>query len=162
MVVERKPNIEITAEIINRHDGIDGRHETSSMAFEPENNIPPVGEPPPERTVERWVPDSGCSQFMTPSADYVVNYRGSGGIVRIADSRVRAIEGIQILPMRFWSGKDCVRIILLNVACVPLLGNILLSMRTIANRGHKYIRGNDGRTLHPKTGRLFLVLRYKN
>ena len=50
-----------------------------------ENNVPPVGELPPETTVEIWVADSGGLKFMTPSSDCMVNYREDGGVVRTAD-----------------------------------------------------------------------------
>ena len=71
------------------------------MTVEMENIVPPVGELPPEPTVERWVADSGCSQFMTPSADYMINYREGGGTVRVADDRAMAIEGIGMFPNSF-------------------------------------------------------------
>ena len=41
---------------------------------------------------------------MTPSADYMANYRKGGSIVRIADGRAMPIEGTGNLPMSFWSG----------------------------------------------------------
>ena len=116
------------------------------MAVEVEKNIPPVSELPPEGTIERWVTDSGCSRFMTPSADYRVNYREGGGAVRIADDRVMPIEGIGNLPMSFGSGKDWLKVIIPNVAHVPLLGYNLLSLKMMADRGHKYVgdkRGGD-------------------
>ena len=91
------------------------KEKSAVMAVDIENNIPPVGELPPESTVERWVADSGCSRFMTPSADYM------RGFVRIADDCAMPIEGIENLPMSFWSGKDWVQVILPNVAHVPLL-----------------------------------------
>ena len=58
------------------------------MAVEFEKKkVPPVGELPQESTVERWIADSGCSRFMLPSADYMVNYREDGGVVRIVNDR---------------------------------------------------------------------------
>ena len=47
---------------------------------------------------------------MTPSADYMVNYREGGGVVRIADGRKMPIEGIGNLPTSFWFGKDWVQV----------------------------------------------------
>ena len=79
---------------------------TCSIGAEIEKDVPPVGKLPPETPVERWVAGNGCSQFMTPSADYIVNYREGGGVVRIADGRAMPNEGIGNLPMSFWSGKD--------------------------------------------------------
>ena len=76
------------------------------MSVEIEKDVPSVGELPPETTVERWVADSGCSQFMTPSADYMVNYREGGGVVRIADGRAMPIGCIGNSPMSFCFGKD--------------------------------------------------------
>ena len=76
---------------------------------------------------------------MTRSADYMVNYREGWGVVRIADGRAMPIEGIGNLPMRFWSGKDRVQVVLQNVAHVPLLGYNLLSLKKMADRDHKHV-----------------------
>ena len=38
---------------------------------------------------------------MTPSADYMVNYREGGGVVKIADDCTMPIEGIGNLPLSF-------------------------------------------------------------
>ena len=89
------------------------------------NNVPPGDELPPESTVENWVTDSRCSRFMMPSADYMVNHPESSVIVRVADDCVMSSEGIGNLPTSFWSGDDWVKVILLNVAHVPLLGDNL-------------------------------------
>ena len=112
------------------------------MSVEIEKDIPPVRELPPARN---YGPDmgcragSGCSQFMTPPAHYMINYHEGEGVVGIADGRAMAIEGIGNLPMRFWSGKDWVQLLLQNVAHVPLLGYNLLSLKKMAGRGHKYV-----------------------
>ena len=42
---------------------------TCFMSVEIQKGVPPVGELPPETTVERRIIDSGCSQIMKPSAD---------------------------------------------------------------------------------------------
>ena len=76
---------------------------------------------------------------MTPSADYMANYyREGGGVVRIAD-RAMPIKGIANLPMSSWSGKGWMQIILPNVAHVLLLGYNLLSLKRMADHGHKYV-----------------------
>ena len=62
------------------------------------------------------------------------------------------IEGIGNLPMSFWSGKDWVQVVLPNVAHVPLLGYNLLSLKRMADRGHKYVCEKNGVTLHLKNG----------
>ena len=95
---------ELTVE--TKIDDRDGGGTTYFIGVEVEKDVPPVGKLPPETTVERWVAHSGCSQFMTPSADYMVNYCEGEGAVRIADGRAMPIEGIGILPVSFWSGKD--------------------------------------------------------
>ena len=76
---------------------------------------------------------------MTPSADRMANYREGGGVVRFADGRAMPIEGIGNLPMSFWSGKDWVQVVLPNVAHAPLLGYNLISLKRMADRGHKYV-----------------------
>ena len=67
MAVNQEPDSEVTVE--TKLDEFDGRGTTCFMGVEIEKDIPPVGELPPETTVERWVVDSGCTQIMTPSVD---------------------------------------------------------------------------------------------
>ena len=104
MAVNREPDPEVTAE--TKLDEIDEGGTTCFMTVEIKKDVPSVWELPPETTVERWITDSGCSQFMAPSADYMVNYHKDGGVVRIADGRAMPTEGIRNLPTSFWSGKD--------------------------------------------------------
>ena len=62
------------------------------------------------------------------------------------------IEGIGNLPMSFWSGEDWVQVVMPNVAHVPLLGYNLMSLKSMADRGHKYVGEKKGVTLHLKKG----------
>ena len=62
------------------------------------------------------------------------------------------IEGIGNLTMSFWSGKDWVKVIIPNVAHVPLLVYNLLSLKMKADRGHN----KRGLTLHLKNGKTLL------
>ena len=123
------------------------------MNVEIEKDVSSVGKLPRETTVERWVVDSGCWQFMTPSADHMVNYREGGDVVRISDGRAMLIEGIGNLPMSFWSVKNWVQIVLPNVAHVPLLGYDLLSLKRMADCGQKYVGEKKGVTLHLINGK---------
>ena len=79
MAVDQEPDPKVTTK--TKLDEIDGGRTTCFMTVEIENSVPPVGELPPETTVERWVADSGCSQPMTTSADYKINYREGRGVV---------------------------------------------------------------------------------
>ena len=124
------------------------------MSVEIEEDVPSVGKLPPETTVKRWVADSGCWQNMTPSADHMVNYREGGGVVRIADGRAMLIESIGNLPMSFWSVKDWVQIVLPNVAHGLLLGYDLLSLKRMADCGHKYVGEKKEVVLHLKNGKI--------
>ena len=90
---------------------------------------------------------------MTPSADYMVNYREGGGVVRIADGRAMPIEGIWNLPMSFWSGKGWVQVVLPNVAHIPFVGYNLLSLKRMADHGYKYVGEKKGVVLHLKNGK---------
>ena len=103
VAVNQEPDSEVTSE--TKLGEIDGGGTTCFMSVDIEKDIPPVGELPPETSVERWVADSGCSQFMMPSTDYMVNYREGGDVVRIADGRAMPIEGIGNLPMSFCPGS---------------------------------------------------------
>ena len=120
------------------------------MSIEIEKDVPPVRKLPPKTAVARWVAESGCSQFMTPSADFMVNYREGGGAIRFADGHAMPIEGIGKLPMSFWSGNDWVQVVLPNVAHVPLLGYNLPSLKRMVDCGHKYFGEKKGVTFHLK------------
>ena len=150
MAISQEPDSKVTAE--TKLDKIDG-HTTIFMSVEIEKDVPPVGDLPPESAVERWVADIGCSQFMTLFADYMVNCREGGGVVRFADGRAIPIEGIGDLPTSFWFGKDWVQLVLPNIAHVPLLGYNLLSLKRMADRGQKYVGEKKGVTLHLKNGK---------
>ena len=101
MVVNPGPDSEVTAE--TKVDEIDGGGTTCFMSVEIENRVPPIGELPPKTTAEIWVADSGCSQFMAPFVDYMINYCEGGGVVRVSDGRAMPIEGIWSSPMSFRS-----------------------------------------------------------
>ena len=148
--VDQELNSEVTAE--SKLEKIDGGYMTCFMTVEYENNVFSVGELPPETTLERWVADNECSQFMMPSADSMVRYREGGGVVRIADDHAMPIKGIGNLPTSFWSGKGWLQVILPNVAHVPFLGYNLLSSKRMADCGHKYVGEKKGLTLHLKNG----------
>ena len=116
MAVNQEPDFEVPAQ--NKLDEDDGGSNTYFMSVEIKKDVPPVGELPPETTVERWAADSGCSQFMTPFAEYMVKYREGGGVVKFADGYAMPIEGIGNLPMSFWSGKNWVKVVLPNAGHV--------------------------------------------
>ena len=65
MAVDQDSEVTVETKI----DENDGGDTTCFIDLQIEKDVPSVGELPPETTVERWVADSGCSQFMTPSAD---------------------------------------------------------------------------------------------
>ena len=69
MAVNQVPDSEAAAEI--RIDENNGGGTTCFIGVEIEKDVPTVGELPTESTVERWFADSGCSQFMTTSSDYM-------------------------------------------------------------------------------------------
>ena len=155
MAVNQEPDSEVTVD--TKVDENDGEGTTCFVGVEIEKDVPPVGELPRDTTVERWVADSGCSQFMTHSADYMVNCHEDRGVVRIADGRAMPIEGIGNLRMSFWSGKDWVQIVRPNVTPALLLGYNLLSFKRMADRGHKNVGEKKGVALHLKNVRLCLV-----
>ena len=156
MAVNQVPGSEVTTE--TKIDRNDEGGMTCFIGVEIEKDVPPVEELPPETTVERWVADdSGCSQFITPFADYMVNYREGGGVVRIADGRAMPIEIIGNSSTSFWSSKDWVQVVLPNVAHVPLLGYNFLSLKSVADRGHKCIGEKKRVALHLKNGKTLVL-----
>ena len=55
--------------------------------------------------------------------------------------------------MSFWSVKDWVQGVLPNVARVLLLGYSSLSLKSMADRGHKYVGDKKRMALHLKDGK---------
>ena len=90
---------------------------------------------------------------MTPSADPVVHYREGGGVLTIADGRAMPIEGIGNVRMSFRSGKNWVQAMLPNVAHVPLKRHNLLSLKRMADRGHRYVGKKKGVIMHLENGK---------
>ena len=105
-----RTRFKVTAE--TKLDEIDGGDTACFVSVEIGKHILTVGKETPKTTVERWVADSGCSQFIVPSADHIINYREGGDVVRTAAGRAMPIEGIGNLPMSFWSVKDWVQVVL--------------------------------------------------
>ena len=149
MAVAQHSNFDKTAG--TKVDEIGGGHTICSMTVEITKNTPPIEELPLETTVKRWVANnSGCSQLTAPFADYMVNYREGGGVIRIADDRAMLIEGIGSLPMSFWAGNDWVQVILPNVTHVPLLRYNLLSLKRMTDHDLRDVTKKKGVTLHLK------------
>ena len=59
--------------------------------------------------------------------------------------------------MSLWSEKDWVQVILPNVAHVPLLAYNLMSLKRMADRGHKYVGEKKKVISHLKIGKTLLV-----
>ena len=59
--------------------------------------------------------------------------------------------------MSLWSEKDWVQVVLPNVDHVSLLAYNLLSLKRMADRGHKYVGEKKKVISHLKIGKLFLV-----
>ena len=78
MAVDQEPDSVVTAE--SKIDEIDGGG-TCFMTVKIEKDVAPVRELPPEMYVEGWAANGGCSQFVKPSPDYMVNYREGGSVV---------------------------------------------------------------------------------
>lgn len=83
------------------------------------------------------------ADFMTPLAEFIVGYCEGGGAVRFTDDRVLPIKSIGNLPMSVWCGKIWKKEILAYFARVPLLGNYLLSLKMMADRGHTPEKRNN-------------------
>ncbi|CAM9922406.1 unnamed protein product, partial [Laminaria digitata] len=63
---------------------------------------------------EAWICDSGASTHMTPSADYMTNYRECNLKLRIADGSTRSIEGYGDIKVVFRSGNGLLVDVLLK------------------------------------------------
>lgn len=79
----------------------------------------------------------------------MVSDREGGGVARIADDRILPIEGVGNLPTSFRFDRDYVKAILLDVAHVLPLEYNLLSLKMLADRGHKYVGQKKGSGVTP-------------
>lgn len=78
---------------------------------------------------QQWVLDSGCSQHMTWDQSHFVDYKPSGGHVRIANADKLIAKGIGTVKVLFGGRIQTIR----NVLHIPKLGYNLISMTQLTN-----------------------------
>ena len=81
---------------------------------------------------ESWIFDSGSSGHVTPNASQMQNFRSCNRFLRVACGKLLPIEGFGDLALNFRSSQGVVRVMLKNVAYVPLLSYHLLSLPSLA------------------------------
>ena len=123
----------------NRHVHCDGRGRNQSEE--------------PGKQVVQYIADSAATCIMTPDADGLTNYREC--IRGLANGGTTSVAGHGELTVAFRSDNGWVHEKLHDIAHAPLLSYNLISLPSLALKGHTYAGDKDGVTLQLEGGRLY-------
>ena len=103
--------------------------------------------------VVQYIADSKTAYNMTPDADGFTNSRECSQPLGLANGGKPSIAGYCDLTVAFRSDNEWVRVKLHDVARAPLLLSYnLISLPSLALKGHTYAGDKDGVTLKLKRG----------
>ena len=104
------------------------------------------------KQVVQYIADSAATCNMTPDADGFTNYSECNQPLGLANGGTTSIACYLELTMAFRSDNGWVHVILHNVAHAPLLSNNLISLPSLALKGHVCAGDPEGVTLVLKGG----------
>ena len=104
------------------------------------------------KQVVQYIADSAATYSMTPDADGLTNYRACNRPLGLANRETTYITGYDDLTVSFCSDNGWVHVKLYDVAHTPLLGNNLISLPSLALKGHTYADNKAGAILKLKGG----------
>ena len=100
-----------------------------------------------------WLLDTGATGHVTYDPRLVENYAECSRVLRYAGGNTFPIVGTGTLRLCLRSGEGVVCVTLMNVAHIPGLSHLLLSLRRIADARSKYIGTREGiRIVFAKSG----------
>ena len=102
------------------------------------------------KQVVQHIADSAATYNMTPDADGLINYRECSRPLGLANGGTTSIAGYGDLTVAFRSDNGWVHVELYDVAHTPLLNYSLISLPSLALKGHTYADDKDGVTLKLK------------
>ena len=105
------------------------------------------------KQVVQYIADSATTCHMTPDADGLTNYRECSRPLGLANGGTTSITGYGDLTVAFCSDNGWVNVKLHDVAYTPLLSYNLISLPSLALKGHTYAGNKDGVTLKLKGGK---------
>ena len=104
------------------------------------------------KQVVQYIADSTAPYNMTPDADALTNYKECSRPLGLANGRTTSIAGYGDLTVAFRSDSGWVHVKLHNVAHTPLLSYNLISLPSLALKGHTYAGDKDGVALKLEGG----------
>ena len=102
--------------------------------------------------VGQYIADTGASCHMTPDADGLTNYRECSRPIGLANGENITIAGYGDLVVAFRTDDTWVDVQLHNVAHAPQLSYNLISLTSLAKKGHMYVGVDEGITLKLEGG----------
>ena len=102
------------------------------------------------KQVVQYIADSVTTCHMTPDTDGLTNYRECSRPLDLPNGGTTSIAGYGDLTVAFRSDNGWVRVKLHDVAHAPLLSYNLISLPSLALKGHTYAGDKDGVTLKLK------------
>ena len=105
------------------------------------------------KQVVQYIADSTATCNMTPDADGIINYRECSQPPCLANGKTTSIAGYGELTIIFRSDNGWGHVKLHDVAHAPLLSYNLISLPSLALKGHTYAGDKDGAALKLKGGK---------
>ena len=106
-----------------------------------------------DKQVMHYIADSAATCSMTPNSDGLTCYRECSRLLGLANGEEITIVGYGDLTVDFRTNHGWVRVELNDVAHVPQLSYNLISLPSMAQKGHTYTGDKDGVTLELKGGK---------
>ena len=107
-----------------------------------------------DKQVVHYIADSAATCNMTPEADGLTNYREYSRPLGLANGEEISIVGYGYLTVSFCTDHGWIRVEMNDVAYVPQLSYNLISLLSMAQKGHTYTGDKDGVTLKLKGGEI--------
>ena len=106
-----------------------------------------------DKQVMHYIADSAATCNMTPNSDGLTCYRECSRPLGLANGEEITIVGYGDLTVDFRTNQGWVRVEMNDVAHVPQLSYNLISLPSMAQKGHTYTGDKDGVTLELKGGK---------
>ena len=106
-----------------------------------------------DKQVMHYIADSAATCSMTPNSDGLTCYRECSRPLGLANGEEITIVGYGDLTVDFRTNHGWVRVEMNDVAHVPQLSYNLISLPSMAQKGHTYTGDKDGVTLELKGGK---------
>ena len=105
----------------------------------------------------QYIDDIAATCNMSPDTDGLTDYRECSRPLGLANGGTASIAGYGDLTVAFRSDTGWVHVKLHDVANTPLLSYNVISLPSLALKGHTYAGDKDGVTLKMKGGKSYIT-----